>query len=260
VVASFYPLAVAAGEVGGSRVRVADLTPPGVEPHDLELTTNQVDSILDADLVVYLGGGFQPAVEDALAMREGPSVDALAAVTDPDDRDDPHVWLDPVRMQHLVGAIEHALADLDPPGAAEHADNADLFTSRLTVLNVTYAQQLEDCERDLIVTAHDAFGRLAARYGLRVESIAGISPEAEPSPQRLDELVELVEREGVTTIFTEELVSPEVAETLAREVGVKTAVLSPVEGLSDEQQREGLDYVGVMETNLAALTEALGCR
>ncbi len=260
VVASFYPLAEAARQVGGEFVEVRDLTPPGVEPHDLELTTDQVDALLDADLVLTIEG-LQPAVDDALEEAE---VHALRFVPSGADSlpsgEDPHFWLDPYEWSTVGHGIAPELAELDPDHARDFDREAHLYRRDLEALDQEYMKVLADCDRDLLVTAHDAFGRLAARYGLRVESIAGISPEAEPSPARLDELTELVEREGVTTILTEELVSPEVAETLARETGVKTAVLNPIESLTDEQRAAGEDYLSLMETNLDALSEALGCR
>ncbi|MCA1727398.1 MAG: zinc ABC transporter substrate-binding protein [Actinobacteria bacterium] len=260
VVASFYPLAEAARRVGGDLVTVADLTPAGAEPHDLEPTTDQVDAILDADLVVYLGSGFQPSLEQAVEGRDGPTLDALVQVTEAGERTDPHVWLDPRLMMQMVDAVSVELQHLDPANAEGFGHLASVFQGEIDRLDGRYRQRLSDCERDLVVTAHDAFGHLADRYQLRVESIAGISPEAEPDPERLAELADLVRDQGVTTIFTEELVSPDVAETLAREAGVRTEVLSPIESLTAAQQAEGEDYVSLMDANLQKLADALGCR
>ena len=111
----------------------------------------------------------------------------------------------------------------------------------------------------MIVTAHEAFGHLAQRYGLRQEGVAGLSPDAEPDAQRIGQLTDLVKRDGVTTVFTEELVSPRIAKTLAREAGVRTETLNPLEGLTDRELRRGDDYVSVMDANLAKLHRALGC-
>jgi zinc transport system substrate-binding protein len=255
VVASFFPLAEVARRVGGDRVVVTDLTPSGAEPHDLELTSDQVDDLLDADLVVHLGGGFQPAVEDVVDQRDGATVDVLSALGIDEDGDDvdPHVWLDPTQLGRIVDVVAGALADEVPDSEADVDAAARRYRDELVDLDADLASQLGDCRRDLVVSAHDAFGRLARRYGLRTEALTGLSPEAEPDPGRLAELADLVEREGVTTVFTEALVAPDVAEVLAREAGVRTAVLDPIEGPSDG------GYVGAMRRNGDALAEALGC-
>ncbi|HYU59110.1 MAG TPA: zinc ABC transporter substrate-binding protein, partial [Actinomycetota bacterium] len=265
VVASFYPLEEAATRIGGDRVAVTNLTAPGVEPHDLELNPDQVDAILDADVVLYLGSGFQPAVEDALADAGGEAVDLLEGFPLAESADeeehgpDPHVWLDPTLMARIARRVRDALGEADPGGASTFGSNAETYVSELGELDEAFQSGLTGCARDLIVAAHAAFGYLAARYDLRQEAITGISPEAEPDPARLAELVDLVEREGVTTIFTEELVSPEVAETLAREAGVTTDVLNPLEGLTPDEVAAGDDYASFMRENLEALRRALGC-
>jgi zinc transport system substrate-binding protein len=268
VVASFYPLAYAAQRVGGSLVQVTDLTPPGAEPHDLELTPDQLRSIATADVVLYLGGGFQPAVSDALGDATGRAIDVSnglrslpvpAGETEPSLSADPHVWLDPTIYSRIVGRIEVALADIDPQGRSRFASNARAFEDELARLDEAYREGLAHCARHEIVTSHAAFGYLAARYGLTQEAISGLTPDAEPTPRRLDDLRTLVEREGVTTIFTEELVSPKVAETLAHETGATTEVLSPLETLTPSETAAGQDYGSVMRDNLAKLQVALGC-
>jgi zinc transport system substrate-binding protein len=269
--ASFYPLHEAAREVGGSRVQATNLTPAGAEPHDLELSPKQVDQILDAAVVLYLGQGFQPAVQDIAADRnDGFTVDVLTAIASQISKlegeegvqrgADPHVWLDPVLMQGVVDVVRRTLVRADPAGAPTYQRNADRYRSEIEALDGQFRDGLRDCDRRVIVTSHAAFGYLAARYGLVQEAIGGISPEAEPDPRRLAELADLVRREGTTTIFTEELVSPRVAQTLAREAGVRTAVLNPLEGLTAGEMERGENYVSVMRENLATLREALGCR
>jgi zinc transport system substrate-binding protein len=266
VVAAFYPVAEVAEQVGGDDVAVTNLTPAGVEPHDLELTTDQVDAVLDADLVVYLGGGFSPALEEAVDGRDGPSLDLLDVVpTEPGAAEegedvDPHVWLDPARWQRAVDEVAAGVSDVVPDAAGAVTDRADRYRNELADLDAELESTLAGCQRDLLVTAHAAFHYLAERYGLRQEALTGVSPEAEPDPERLAELADLVEREGVTTVFTETLVDPEVAEALAREAGVDTAVLDPLEGLSDERRESGATYTSVMRDNGDALAEALGCR
>jgi zinc transport system substrate-binding protein len=252
VVAGLYPLAFAAEEVDGSEVEVTNLTPAGAEPHDLELTPSEVEKIYDADLVLYLGGGFQPGIEEAVDASGATALDALEgiALREKDGHVDPHIWLDPVRFAQVVERIGAELGS----GAA-----AGRLVSRLHGLDRQYRDGLAHCRGRELVTAHDAFGYLADRYGLEVIPITGVTPEAEPSPQDLEAIAHLVEERGVTTIFTEPLLSPEVAETVAREAGAQTAVLNPAEGLTEEQLSRGEDYFSMMKANLAALREGLGC-
>jgi ABC-type metal ion transport system, periplasmic component/surface adhesin len=277
VVAAFYPLFEAAQRVGGDRVDVVNLTQAGTEPHDLELTPRQVDLIEGADLVLYLGGGFQPGVEEVAERSEGEAIDAMADLTllpgVPDEHEeeaegeehagesgmDPHVWLDPRLLARMVERVEAALARDDAGGKAAYASNSEAYRRELGLLDDEFGKRLATCQRRVIVTAHAAFGYLARRYGITQEPIAGFSPESEPDPKRLAELAELVRSTGTTTIFTETLVSPRVAETLAREAGVTTAVLNPIEGLTQDELGKGETYVSVMKQNLAVLAEALGC-
>jgi zinc transport system substrate-binding protein len=261
VVAAFYPLAEAVRQVTGGSVRVVDLTPAGSEPHDLEITTDQVDTIEDARLAVVMGHDFQPAVDQAVDRRDGSTVKILDELPGRLRPNDPHVWLDPVRMREIVGIVNRALDRAFPADRAAFDRRARAYEDRLRALDVQYRDGLRSCRSRLIVTAHEAFGYLASRYDLRQDAIAGISPEQEPDAARLAELTDLARREHVATIFTEELVSPRVAQTLAREAGgLKTAVLDPLETLGDRAQRAGEDYVSVMQRNLATLQRALGCR
>lgn len=280
VVAAFYPLAWVAGRVGGADARVSNLTPPGVEPHDLELRPSQRDAIEDADLVIVLGGGFQPAVEDAADARDARTVrvlerlglDGMVAAHDHDeeghDHDaahdesslDPHVWLDPVMMRRVVRVTSTALGRIDRSGRRGFERRGALLEDELESLDADYRSGLSDCERRLVVTAHEAFGWLADRYGLEQRGVAGLTPDAEPTPERLASLADLARRENVTTVFTETLVSPKVAQTLAREAGgLVTDVLDPLEGLSERDLRRGGDYVSVMRDNLRKLRLALDC-
>jgi zinc transport system substrate-binding protein len=164
-----------------------------------------------------------------------------------------------VRMAAIVRTVQRQLTKTDPNGRATYARNADRVVGALDALDVRFRDGLAHCDRNVIVTAHEAFGHLARRYGLRQEGVAGLSPDAEPDAERIGQLADLVKRLGVTTIFTEELVSPRIADTLAREAGVKTETMNPLEGLTDRELRRGDDYVSVMDTNLAKLRGALGC-
>lgn len=249
VVAGFYPLAYAAEEVGGTTVDVRNLTPPGTEPHDLELSVRDAARIQRADVVFYLGEGFQPALEEAASSSEGEVVNLLATQNGLRSGD-PHIWLDPLRYARVVEEIGRALGRADP---------AKAFVARLQALDREFERGLADCSRRELVTSHEAFGYLAERYGLEQIAIAGISPEAEPSPRDLERVSRLAREKGVTTIFFETLVSPDVAATVAREIGATTAVLDPLEGIAQRDLERGADYFSVMRANLDALREGLGC-
>jgi zinc transport system substrate-binding protein len=295
VEAAFYPLQWAAERVGGDRVDVASLTPPGAEAHDLELTPQDVAALSEADLFVYLEG-FQPAVDDAVteagdaawdagqaadlsltleehgheeagheepgheeAGHEGETEEEHAEHADEEGGEvtDPHFWLDPTRLAAVGDALAERLAELDPDGADAFRENAAALRGDLETLDAEIQQGLADCAVPTLVTGHDAFGYLADRYGLEVVGISGLSPSAEPSAEQLAEISRLVEERGVTTVYTETLVDPAVAETVAGEAGVQTAVLDPLEGLTDESAGE--DYLEVMQANLATLQEGQSC-
>ena len=291
VLASFYPLQYVAEQVGGEHVTVASLTPPGAEPHDLELSPRLVRDLGDADVVVTLAG-FQPAVDEAVAARSpehhvdaaavpavaehlGEHVDGQDAEDTADDGHaedtaddghaegdghdhaggDPHFWLDPTLLAAVGHDVADALADADPAHAEDYRAGAERLAADLTDLDEELAAGLASCERDVVVTAHEAFGYLTERYGLEQVGVSGVDPEAEPSPARLREIREVVVEHDVTTIYTEVLLDPAVAETLAADLGLRTAVLDPVESQADP----GTDYRDAMESNLAALREGLGC-
>ncbi|QTE28465.1 metal ABC transporter solute-binding protein, Zn/Mn family [Pengzhenrongella sicca] len=279
VLASFYPLQYVTERVGGDLVDVSSLTPPGAEPHDVELSPRQVRSVGETDLVVYLSG-FQAAVDEAVAAREPAHVvDAADSVTLVESHDtadhgaedggaeehaadddahgalDPHFWLDPSLLADLAAPVAAALTGADPAHADSYTANAAALEADLDALDAEYESGLATCETRVVVTAHQAFGYLTARYSLEQVGISGLDPDAEPSPARLKEIGDVVRAEGVTTIFSEELLNPKVAQTLASDLGIESAVLDPVESLADASS----DYRGVMEQNLVTLRGALGC-
>jgi zinc transport system substrate-binding protein len=252
VAASFYPLAFAAEELGGDAVHVVNLTPPGTEPHDLEPTPSDVRELKSADLVLLLGHGFQPQLEEAAG-----SDDSVVELLDTSGvnrfaNDDPHVWLDPIRYELIARRIGEELAA--PTSSVER------FVARLKELDREYRRGLAHCARRDIVTSHEAFGYLAQRYELRQIPITGLSPEAEPSPKDLSRVVDLVRSTHATTVFFETLVSPRIAKAVASETGARTAVLNPIEGLEPSEAERGEDYFSLMRSNLATLRAALGCR
>ncbi|WP_299051669.1 metal ABC transporter substrate-binding protein [uncultured Nocardioides sp.] len=297
VVAAFYPLAWATEQVAGDRADVSNLTTPGAEPHDLELGIGETAQVSDADLVVFESGfqvAVDAAVEengpadtlDAAEVvdlipaseedehdhsEEGHSEEDHAEEEDHahedeahseegDDHDhgdlDPHFWQDPVRMADLADAVAESLGDIDPDGAQTYTDNAEALREELTDLDTAYADGLASCERDLVVVNHGAFGYLG-KYGLEFEAITGLTPDAEPTPAARAQIEELAREEGVTTVFSETLASPEAAQSLADDLGVEMATLDPIEGLSDETADQ--DYLSLMRSNLTALQAANGC-
>ncbi len=258
VVAGFYPLAFAAEQIAAFGTPVENLTPAGAEPHDLELTPGDVRAVDDAALVLYLGEGFMTGLETAVAQREGRSLDLLTGKDLKEGKDedgetvlDPHVWLDPIRYAAIARAIGAELGETEAPAR---------LAGKLERLDADFRRGLATCKRRQIVTSHAAFGYLAARYDLEQVPLEGLSPEAEPSARGIADLVDLVQESGVTTVFFETLVSPKLAQTVAREAGVEPAVLNPLEGLTDEEFSGGEDYFSVMRSNLAALQKALGCQ
>ena len=258
VVAAFYPLAFAAQEVGGSSADVENLTPAGAEPHDIELSPQAVGRIVRADVVLYLGHGFQPAVSDAVRQSSGRAVDVLAGLPlhsaggqEAGLTADPHVWLDPALFERIVRRIGAVL---------NRRAAANALVAKLDHLDREYRAGLAHCARKDIVTSHAAFGYLAQRYRLRQVAITGLAPESEPTPRQLANVVGVVRKTHATTVFFETLVSPRLADTVAREVGARTAVLDPIEGLTPAEQSRGDTYMTLMRRNLASLRKALACR
>ena len=257
VVAAFYPLAFAAQAVGGPGLDVRNLTPSGAEPHDIELTPKDVAAVQQARLVLYLSHGFQPALEEAVRGAKGRRVDVLqglelrAGTGEEAGKSDPHVWLDPILFGRIVRRIGDALGR---PRAADALD------ARLAALDAAYRRGLRDCAHRTFVTSHAAFGYLAARYGLSRLRSRVSTRRPSPARRRLASLAQLVRRSGTGTVFFERLVSPKLAETVAREAGARTAVLDPIEGLTPAEARSGATYLSLMRQNLAALRSTLRCR
>jgi zinc transport system substrate-binding protein len=254
VVAALYPLAEVARLVGGSRVAITDLTPAGIEPHGLTLRADQVATIRDAGTVIDIGRGFQSGVEQVAASGHN-TVSVLPAIGGAD----PHIWLDPIAMQQVVAMVARAFERADPAGTAEYDRGTRDFDAALGALDISYRTSLADCARHDIVTSHQAFGRLAARYGLVQDAIGGLSPGPRPDPRRLAQLADLAKRKGITTVFTEPLVSDTAAQTLAREAHLKTAVLDPIEGLTPATENGHTTYLSLMADNLDRLRSALAC-
>jgi zinc transport system substrate-binding protein len=270
IVAAFYPFQFVAERVGGVGVEVTSLTAPGAEPHDLELTPRQVANIASADLVIY-ERTFQPAVDEAVAQagRDPRNVFETSTVVPLEDHGesaegpaahalDPHVWLDPIRLSTIVGAVADRLAAMDPAHATDYRTHAGDLQAQLRDLDATFYTGLANCRRTEFITTHAAFGYLAERYGLSQIGISGLSPDAEPSPARIGEVQREARARGITTIFYETLVSPAVARSIAGDLKLRVDVLDPIEGVVATSR--GSDYLSIMAANLTALRKANGCR
>jgi zinc transport system substrate-binding protein len=266
VVAAFYPLQFVAERVVGEHASVTGLTQPGVEPHDLELTVRQVARLSAADVGLY-EKGLQPAVDRAMTIN-GPRhrvdvtdvvelrVDAAAEHTI--EGTDPHFWQDPTLLARVATAFTRTMARVDPEHAEDYRRNDARLQSDLAALDAAYRSGTADCRTRTLVVSHDAFEYLGRRYGFHIVAIAGLSPDAEPSARHLAALADLVRTDGVTTVFSERLASPALARTLAGDVGVRTAVLDPVEGLASGDHHD--DYLTLMRANLAKIRKANSCR
>jgi zinc transport system substrate-binding protein len=280
VAAAFYPIEEAVRTVGGERVEVTNLVPPGGTAHDLELSGQAAAAIETADLVLYLGEGFQTSVESAVANRD----DADSAIDLLDGIDlrgadapvpgvvgevdgtliaggvkDPHFWVDPALFGSMVETVRDALAAADPEGEPTYTANAEAYLAEVDALDADFAAGLEACRGRALVTSHAAFGYLADRYGLIQAPIAGISPEEEPDPKSLAATAAFAREKGVTTVFFETLVPKDLAETVAAEIGAKTDALDPVEGIAQDQLDEGATYLTIQRDNLQRLESGLGC-
>jgi zinc transport system substrate-binding protein len=255
VVTSFYPLQYVTQRIAGGHADVTNLTHPGQEPHDIELTVRQTADLTDADVVVY-EKGFQANVDQAVdQVRPEHVVDAATAADL--SGDDPHFWQDPVRLARVARSVEKELAVVDPDHTADYRHNLGRLESDLTALDRAYRRGLASCRVSTIVVSHDAFSYLGRRYGLTVVGINTLSPDAEPSPAHMRMLHDLIRTDGITTVFSERLASRALTDSLARDLGIGTAVLDPIEGLSDATS--GQDYLSLMRSNLRTLEKADVC-
>lgn len=275
VVASHYPVQFLVDRIGGDAVQVESLTAPGAEPHDLELSPQQVADVQQAAAVFYIGE-FQPAVDDAVAEADGTVVDLSTGLplregeehaeegeehaeegeehADEHGGTDPHVWLDPVLMSQMATTVADTLSATDPDNQQSFEENAKQLQDELSALDGEWSSGTQNCEIRTMVVSHEAFGYLADRYGFEQKGISGLSPENEPSAEAIAQLAQFVQDKGVTTVYSEVLVDPAVAETVAAEAGAQTAVLDPLEG----PPATG-DYLSAMRENLDTVVTGQSC-
>lgn len=283
VITSFYPMYEFARQVGKDKVDVKALVPVGVEPHDWEPTPQDMAALQAAKVFIYNGAGFEHWVDKVLANIQNPSMvvtettqglELIAAVQEEDEHGhehgeqqshkaeaneekDPHVWVDPVAAQHQVRMVRDALIKADPANQGYYEENAAQYISKLQTVDAEYRESIARARHKSFITSHAAFNYLAKRYNLEQIPISGMAPNTEPSPERLRELIEETKERQLKYIFFETLVSPKVAEIVAKEAGVKTLVLNPLEGLTKEDAAAGKDLITLMRENLANLKLAL---
>lgn len=259
VAASFYPLYFFAREIGKEKTETVNLTPSGVEPHEWEPNARDIASIEKINLLIANGAGFEPWLDkmtENLAEKNVRTVKVAEGLT---IQSDPHIWLDPLLAKQQVVKITQALTDVDSLNSAFYRANGKKLEEKLGQLNEMFKTGLKNCSKKTIVTSHDAFGYVARRYGLKQLAIAGLSPDQEPTPQELAQTVQFAKTHGVKYIFFETLVSPRLAETIAKEIGAQTLVFDPIEGLIRQDQSAGHDYFSVQQENLNHLQIALEC-
>ncbi|MDP2690496.1 MAG: zinc ABC transporter substrate-binding protein [Deltaproteobacteria bacterium] len=278
VAASFYPLAHFAGMAGGEEVEVYNVTPAGAESHDFEPTPQDIKRVRSSRLFIYNGAGFDPWAEKLAASLEKSGVVTLniserfdlLSHAEGEGRDghddheegatDPHIWLDPLLAVKEVEAVRDAMIKTEPAKEERFKENAGSYIKKLHELHESYEKGLKDCKKRDVIVSHNAFGYLARRYGLNIIPVTGLSPAEEPSPRRMGEIARLAREKEIEFIFFETLVSPKIAETIAREIGAKTLVLNPLEGLTEKEMDSGEDYISVMRKNLDNIRTALSCR
>lgn len=269
VVASFYPLYEFASRVGGDRAEVLSLVPVGIEPHDWEPTAQDRLRVQSATLLVINGAGFESWAGDMEAKvvvntSEGIELEHEEAGEDEHGHEggvDPHFWLDPVLAKHQVEKIRDAMVAADPENADYYKENAGAFAAELDQLDAFIKLELADCKKSDFIAFHDAFSRFAERYGLAQQSILGISPEGEILPQRMQEIIELANELDINVIYAEELIDSRLADTIAGEIpGGRVLLLSPIEGIDQEEQALGIGYIDKMRENVANLKVGLECR
>ncbi len=284
VSASFYPLAFLAERIAGDAAIVTQVIPSGVEPHDYEPTPQQLSAVYDSKVLVMNGQGLDPWAEKSrdqltskgismIVATEG--ADLLSAVAEEEEHEgeedgeeehheegeyDPHVWLDPIQMRSVAVRARDAFIAADSANAAIYRANADLLIADLNALDGRFRSNLQSCVQNKAIVSHDAFRYMAKRYGFETLALAGLSPDEEPSPKKIAEIIEVAKRENLKVVFFETLVSPKLAESVANGAGAKSLVLNPIEGLTSDEITRGDTYLTVMQRNADNLVTALECQ
>lgn len=272
VMASFYTMYDFAKKIGGDKVEVINMVPAGTEPHDWEPSTKDLIEMEKSDVFIYNGTGMEQWVDDVLESldtEELTTVEASKGIkllkdSDAHEHDhehssenDPHVWLDPQNAKYEMNKIKKALIKADPKNKDYYESNYQKEAKKCDELDQLYQEELAKVSRRELVVAHEAFGYLCKAYNLTQMGIEGLSADDEPDPKQMSEVINFAKKHKVKTIFFEELVSPKVAKTIAKETGASAKMLNPLEGLSNKKIKAGEDYFSVMRQNLSAIKEAL---
>lgn len=259
IVTSFYPLYFFTTQIAQNKASVHNITPAGAEPHDYEPTTKDMVKIENSRLLIINGGNFEGWANNAQNIIDKQTT-TIVNIGRSFVGQDPHFWLDPMMAKKEVEIITQNLIIADPANTDFYNNNSKLLTAKLEILNNQFKTELSNCQKKDIITAHAAFGYLAREYNLNQISISGLSPDAEPSTKKLTEIANFAKKNQIQYIFFESLVSPKLANTIAQEIGAKTLVLNPIEGLTDEDIKNGKNYFTEMQNNLTNLKIALQCQ
>nr|WP_245208941.1 metal ABC transporter substrate-binding protein [Gottfriedia endophytica] len=266
IVTTFYPMYDFAKNIVGSNGDVELLIPAGTEPHDYEPSPKDMANIEEADVFVYNSDAMETWVpklkqsvdsQNLKIVKASDGIQLIKGIAEENGGNaspvDPHVWLDPVLAKKEVENIKNGIIAADPTHKSEYEKNAAQYEAKLTDLDQLYKNTLKNAKSRVFVTQHAAFAYLANEYHLTQVPIAGLSPDQEPSPSKLGELQKYVKDHNIKTIYFEEVASPKVAKTLADATGAQTVQLSPIEGVTKEEQSKGVDYIEYMKKNLEAL-------
>lgn len=283
VYTSFYAMYDFTKKIGGNKINLTNLVPAGTEPHDWEPTPKDIANLGKADVLVYNGAGMEGWIDKVLKSLNNKKLVVVEASKDlkllknehedvdeqkdenkgkkEDDHEDleydPHVWLNPMLAKKQMEVIKDALVTADPSNKDYYGKNYADNAKKIDELDKEYKETVSKFKKKEIVVAHQAFGYICDAYGLKQVAIEGLTADSEPSPAKMAEIVKFAKENNVKYIFFEELVSPKVAEAIAKEVGAKTEALNPLEGLEEDDIKAGKEYFSVMKDNLEALKNAL---
>lgn len=267
--ASFYPLAFLTERISGNLATITNVTPPGIEPHDFEPTSPDVAKIYGSKLFIFNGNGVDawaeklaPQLENyhVTVIKMSDRIESLKPSSESEEGSDPHFWLDPINMSTQTDIIADALIQIDPANTEEYNKNRAALKLDLAELDTEYKNGLANCQLHEIVTSHNAFAYLAKRYNFNTFHILGLSPEEDPSPKNIAEIIDVAKNKNIKYIFFETMASPKLSQTIAQEIGATTLVLHPIEGLSGEDISNNKDYLQLMRENLTNLRTAMLCK
>ena len=261
VVASFFPLYDFAKHIGGNKINVTTMVPVGVEPHDWEPTTQQIQGLLSADLLVYNGASIDKWADKIETKLKVNASEGLPLLTDDHENHDPHTWLDPILAKRQVELIRNGLIKADPQNTNYYIQNAQSYLAQLDSLDAKIESELSTCAKTDFIAFHSAFSYFSNRYGLHQHTILGEDPEGEIRPQNLEQLINFAKQYGIHVIYSEDLLDPRNAQVIADEIpNGNVLVLSPIEGVNTDEQNAGIGYIEKMQQNLENLKKGLDCK